>query len=123
MQTPLEAIHEYYAAFSTLNLAAIVSYFCEPSLTMTPQSVLSAASHAVLTNSLTPVVDALRAKGYARSEFVQTDVTMLGEAAALVRGVAVRYTSSGSEMERLPLGYLMHRREAGWKIAVLVVAS
>lgn len=123
MHTPLETIHEYYAAFSTLDLSAIVSYFCEPSMTMTPQSVLSAATHAVLANSLTPVVDALRAKGYGRSEFVQPDVTMLGDAAALVRGMAVRYTAAGSEMERIPLGYLMHRREAGWKIAVLVVAG
>jgi len=26
-------------------------------------------------------------------------------------------------MERIPISYLMHRGEAGWKIAVLVVGS
>ena len=123
MQTALEAIHEYYKAFSTLDLSAIVSYFCEPSMTVAPQGVFSAGSRAVLADSLAPMVDGLRAKGYGRSEFLQPHVTPLGETAALVRGVAVRYTAAGPEMERIPLSYLMYRGEAGWKIAVLVVGN
>src|SRR5438067_462393 len=121
MQTALEAIHEYYKAFSTLELSAIVSYFCESSMTIAPQGVLSAESRAVLADSLAPIVEGLRAKRYGRSEFIQPDVTMVGETAALVRGMAVRYTAEGSEIERIPVAYLMHRSEAGWKIAVLVV--
>jgi hypothetical protein len=123
MPSALEAIHEYYNAFSTLDLSAIVSHFCEPSMTIAPQGVFSAVNRAVLADSLAPLVGGLKAKGYGRSEFVQPQVTMLGETAALVRGVAVRYTAAGPEMERIPIGYLMHRGEAGWKIAVLVVGS
>ena len=123
MQSALEAIHEYYDAFSTLDLKTIVSYFSEPSMTIVPQGVISAANRAVLADSLAPIVDGLRAKGYGRSEFVQAQATMLGATAALVRGVAVRYTAAGPEMERIPISYLMHRGEAGWKIAVLVVGS
>lgn len=123
MPSALEAIHEYYNAFSTLDLSAIVSYFCEPSMTIAPQGVFSAGNRAVLADSLAPMIDGLRAKGYGRSEFVQPQVTMLGETAALVRGVAVRFTAAGPEMERIPISYLMHRGEAGWKIAVLVVGS
>ena len=121
--TALDAVLDYYAAFSTLDLRAIVTYFCEPSMTIAPQGVRSAASRAVLADSLAPIVEGLRGKGYGHSEFVQPEVTELGESAALVRGVAVRYTTAGSEMERIPLGYLMHSGEAGWKIAALVVAS
>jgi ketosteroid isomerase-like protein len=123
MQTPLEALHEYYSAFSTLDTRAITSFYCEPSMTVAPQGVFAAASHAALANSLAPIIDGLRAKGYARSQFVQPTVTSLGETASLVRGVAVRYTAAGSEIERIPLAYLMRRSEAGWKIAVLVVES
>jgi hypothetical protein len=36
MQSALEAIHEYYKAFSTLDVKAIVSYFCEPVLDHCP---------------------------------------------------------------------------------------
>jgi hypothetical protein len=123
MPSALEAIRDYYNAFSTLDLRAIVTYFCEPSMTVAPTGVFSAANRAALADSLAPLVEGLRAKGYGRSEFVQPQVTSLGETAALVRGVAVRYTAAGPEMERIPIGYLMHRDEAGWKIAVLVVGG
>ena len=62
----------------------------------------------------------MKTRGYGRSEFVEPTVTRFGETDALVRGVAVRYTAAGSELERIPLSYVMHRTETGWKIAVLV---
>jgi ketosteroid isomerase-like protein len=123
MQSALETIDEYYRAFSTLNVSAIVSYFSEPSTTMSAQGVMSAANHTALAHSLTPLLDGLSAKGYGRSEFVQPQVTMLGETAALVRGTAVRYTAAGPEMERVRISYLMNRGAAGWKIAVLIAES
>ena len=123
MPTALEAVHEYYATFSTLDLRAILSCYGEPCLIISPQGVISAANHAVLTEFLTRMIDAMRAKGYGRSEFVQPQVTTLGEYDALVHGVAVRYTATGSEMERITFGYLMHRDDGGWKIATLVAAG
>jgi hypothetical protein len=123
MQTPLETIDEYYAVFSTLDLRAIVSNYCEPCMTIAPEGVSSAADHAALANLLAPLVGGLKAKGYGHSEFVHPHVTMLGETAALVRGVAVRYSAAGTELERVPLSYLMHRREGDWKIAVLVAGG
>ena len=123
MQTALDAVHDYYRTFSTLDLGAITACYGEPSMTIAPQGVFPAASRTVLAESLAPMVHGLRAKGYGRSEFVEPVVTALGETAALVRGVAVRYTSTGSEMERIRLAYLMRRSDAGWKITVLVVES
>ena len=121
MQDPLDAIHDYYKAFSTLDLTAIVACYSEPSMTITPQGVSSAANRTALAGLVAPLVDGLRAKGYGRSEFVQPNVTPIGQTAALVRGVAVRYTAAGSEMERVNVSYLIRRDEAGWKIAVLFV--
>ncbi len=106
-----------------MNLRAIVSFYCEPTMTIAPQGVGVATSYATLADTLGPIVESLRAKGYGRSEFVEADVTMLGNTAAVVRGIAIRYTATGSEMERLPLGYLLYRSDAGWKIAALIVAS
>jgi ketosteroid isomerase-like protein len=120
MPSALDAILEYYKVFSTLDVSAIVSYFCEPSMTIAPQAMFTAANRSALADSLAPLVHSLKAKGYGRSEYVQAEVTALGETAALVRGVAVRYTTAGSELERIPLTYLMRRTDAGWKIAVLV---
>lgn len=123
MPSPLETVLEYYKAFSTLDLSAIVQFFCERSMTIARQGVFSAAHRGALADSLTPMVQSLKAKGYGRSEFVEANVVILGEADALVRGVAVRYTTEGSELERIRLSYLMHRDDSGWRIAVLVAES
>lgn len=123
MQSALETLLQYYRTFSTLDLSAIVSFFSEPSMTIARQGVLSAANHGTLADSLAPLVQSLRTKGYGRSEFIEAQVTMLGESDALVRGVAVRYTAAGPELERIRLSYLMHRSDDGWKIAVLVAES
>jgi ketosteroid isomerase-like protein len=120
MPSALETLREYYKAFSTLDVNAIVSYFCEPSMTIAPQGMFSAATREMLAESLAPMLESLRAKGYGRSEFVEPQIVQIGEADALVRGVAVRYTAAGPELERVRLSYLMHRTAAGWKIAVLV---
>jgi len=121
MESTLEVIHEYYKAFSTLDVNAIAPYYFEPSTTVAPQGVLVAANRAALTASLAPIINSLKARGYGRSEFIEPRVTRLGETDALVRGVAVRYTSAGPELERVPLSYLLHRTDTSWKIAVLVV--
>lgn len=123
MQSPLEALTEYYKTFSTLDLNAIVSHFSEPFMSIGPQGVFSAGSRAVLANALGPFVDGLKAKGYARSEFVEAEVMALSDSAALVRGVAVRYKVDESELERVPISYLMHRSADGWKIATMVLPT
>ena len=56
MHTPLETINDYYRAFSTLDVATIVSFFSEPSLTISPQGVFSAPSRAALGDLLAPLV-------------------------------------------------------------------
>jgi hypothetical protein len=121
MHPALDAIREYYTVFSTLDVGAIASFYCAPSMTLTPQGVFSAPDHAALAASMASLISGLKARGYGRSEFVEPQVTVLSDTAAVVRGVAVRYTSAGPELERVPISYVMHHGSAGWKIAVLVV--
>ena len=70
---------------------------------------------------LGPIVEALRAQDYQRSEFLGAELTPLTENMVLVRGVAVRYRASGTELERVPITYLVHQTGA-WKIAVVASA-
>src|SRR5690349_11319768 len=123
MQSPTEALFDYYKAFSTLDLNAIVLHFSEPCMSISPQGVFSADNRAELAHAFGPLVDCLKAKGYGRSEFVEAQVTTLGETTALVRGVAVRYKWDESELERVPISYLMHRALDGWKIAAMVLPN
>jgi hypothetical protein len=39
----------------------------------------------------------------------------------LVTGVAIRYKRNGQELERAGVTYVLHKAEAGWKIAVIVM--
>ena len=81
MQSPLEALYEYYKTFSTLDLNAIVLHFSEPCMSISPQGVFSAGNRTELAHAFGPLVDGLKAKGYGRSEFVEAQVTTLGETA------------------------------------------
>jgi hypothetical protein len=123
MNSALETVHQYYGAFSTLDLSAIVPYFNEPCMLIGPQGVFTAANREGLANAFVPLIEGLKAKGYGRSEFVEAKATQLGETAALVQGTAVRYTAAGPEIERLGICYLMRRAGAGWKIAAMVLQS
>lgn len=60
MQSPLQALHEYYRAFSSLELPAIVAYFCEPCMCIGPQGVFSAGNRPELAKAFTPFVEGLK---------------------------------------------------------------
>lgn len=121
MQSALEAVREYYQAFSLLDLNAIALHFAKPCMSIGSQGVFLAQTRADLSTAFAPLLENLRAKGYKRSEFVEPQVADLTETATLVRGVAVRFAATQTELERIPISYLMHRVGAGWKIAVMVL--
>ena len=54
MQSPLEAISEYYKTFSTLDLNAIVLYFSEPCMSISLQGVFSAPNRTELAHAFEP---------------------------------------------------------------------
>jgi hypothetical protein len=122
MHEALAAIHDYYKAFSTLELDACVPFFTVPCMFIGRQGTFAVANREDLARVLGPAIDALRSKDYQRSEFLEPQVTTLTEKTVLVRGVAVRYRASGAELERVPITYLVHQTGAAWKIAVVASA-
>lgn len=120
MNDALNAIHDYYRAFSTLELDASVPFFSLPCMFISPQGTRAVANREDLVRVLDSVIAPLRAKDYQRSEFLESQLTIVTANAVLVRGVAARYRKSGEELERVPISYLMHQTGAAWKISVLV---
>ena len=112
---------DYYSAFSTLEIQAVLPYFYEPCLMIGPQGVLAAPTYGVLAAVLTPAREDLRARGYGRSELSIRHVKSLSATATLVTGVALRYKLDGQELERVGLTYVLHKGDTGWKIAVLII--
>ena len=121
MHESIVAIHDYYKAFSTLEFDAYAAFFTQPCMFIAPQGTYAVANREDLAKVVGPVIEALKTQDYRYSEFIDPQVTTLNEHTALVRGVAVRYRASGTELERVRINYLMHQTGAAWKIAVLAM--
>jgi hypothetical protein len=116
-----QVLADYYSAFSTLEVQAILPYFHQPAFLIGPAGVFAVPSSAALTSIFAPAMEDLRARGYGRSELSLQQVNLLSATAGLASGVARRYKRDGQELERVGVTYLLHKSDMGWKIAVLVL--
>lgn len=119
--TIAQMLRDYYAAFSTLDADSIEPYFTQPALITGPARVASLATAVELRATFAPVMEALRARAYGRSEFSIQEIKLLGGSAAVAMGTAIRYKVDGQELERVALTYLLHKEGCAWKIAVMVI--
>ena len=117
----IEALTDYYAAFSTLDAQAFLPFFHEPTLLIAPEGIIAATTHAVLAAAFAPTLENLRAQGFARSDLNVRQIKTLSATAGLLTGVAIRYKRDGQEMERVGVTYVLHKKDAAWKIAVLIL--
>lgn len=88
---------------------------------VTPEGVVAPSSEAEAAALLRPVVERLRARGYAESEMRRPSVHLLSPATALAGVEWVRRDRDGGEIERFGATYLLFRGEDGWKITALSV--
>jgi ketosteroid isomerase-like protein len=112
-----QALGEYYKAFSTLDPQAILPHYCEPSLVISPLGVIAMPTHAAMVAAFVPLMEDLRARGFGRSELTALRVERLSATATLASGIAVRYKTSGQELEQVGVTYLVHKADDRWKIA------
>ena len=114
-------LEDYYRAFSTLDVQAILPYYHEPSLLVTPQGVAAMPTHAALVAVIAPGMEHFRGQGYARSELTMLHVKVLSSSTALAAGIAVRYKTDAQELDRAGVTYLLQKVDAGWKIVAVVI--
>ncbi len=116
-----QVLFDYYTAFSSLDVRAILDYFNEPCLFLGPAGAFVVPDSETLAVMLRPVMEGLRARGYSRSELDIGQIKRLSARTVMAIGVAIRYRTDGQELERVGVTYLLQNGEAGWKIAVLVL--
>jgi hypothetical protein len=66
-------------------------------------------------------MDALRARGFAKSELTNLHLKGLSATTAIAGGVAVRRKTDGQELERAGVMYLMQKTGDEWQIATIVI--
>jgi hypothetical protein len=93
----LRTLADYYRAFSTLEVQAVLPYFHEPSLLISPQGVLAAPTLTALTVFFVPAMEGLRTREFGRSELSVGFVESLSSSATLITGVALRYRRIGDD--------------------------
>lgn len=120
-QAVIRLLTDYYTAFSALDVNAFLPYFHEPSLLVGPQGVFAAPTRAVLATAFASTLESLRTRGFGRSELSLRQSKMLSGTSALITGIAIRYKADGQELERVGVTYVLHKNDAGWKIAVVVL--
>lgn len=116
----IRVLDEYYRAFGTLDVQAILAYYHEPCLLVGPQGVVAVPTHAAMVAPFTTVMEGLRARGYGRSELSMPHIRQLSATATLASGVAVRYRTDGQELERVGVTYLLYKADDRWTIAATV---
>jgi ketosteroid isomerase-like protein len=114
-------LDEYYSAFSTLSVQAILPFLNQPALLVGPLSVIPLPTPLAIEPIFGPVMQGLRTRGYAMSELQAEEVQMLGADSAFITGIAIRYRSDEEELERAGISYLLRKTDDGWKIVVMVL--
>jgi ketosteroid isomerase-like protein len=116
-----QVLTDYYRAFSTLDAEAVKPYFHEPWQLGSPAGVGVGTTRAALAAVFQPAMEALRARGFAKSELINLHLKRLSAATVIAGGVAVRRKTDGEELERAGVVYLMQKTNAGWQIATIVI--
>ena len=112
-------VHEYAEEFSTTDPEVIATHFHEPVTLLTGDGVLVLEGRENVEDIFTGILDELCERGYDASEVGPLDIEVLGPDRARATVEWIRYTTSGSELERLVVTHLFRRTEDGWKMAVL----
>jgi hypothetical protein len=119
---------EYLAAFASCGrgeaeTASLLAYYGVPLLMTTDDRIFALASGAEVVAVLQRQVDGMRAAGYASTEILGSEVTVLNATSALYRGTMSRRRSDGTEITRLTATYLVTVGAAGRRFSVLAVHS
>ena len=100
---------------------SLLAYYGVPLLLTTGDGFFALTSDRQVVAAVQDQVDGMRAAGYARSETLGSEVTVLNARSALYRGTFSRQRADGSEISRLTATYLVTDGAAGRRISVLAV--
>jgi ketosteroid isomerase-like protein len=117
----IQTFTNYTRAFQTLDPRAALPYFHVPCMFIPVQRVRVLAAAADVEALLTQVMEALKARSYARSELTHLHVKQMSVTSALVSVSRVRQATDGRQLERLGETYTLRKAEGDWKIAVAMI--
>jgi ketosteroid isomerase-like protein len=113
-----KVMHDYFEAYSRGDMAAVINLINVPFMISGPKGFASYATADDTLNMYTKFRDAAVKQGYAKTEWIDLGVKVLGATYAIAAGTYVRYKTDGSELNRSGGTYLLNKVDGVWKIAV-----
>jgi len=117
----VEAFRQYAAVFEKLDPSAVVPYFHQPAMLISPQGKVSLPTATDVEQFLGRVMADLRAQAYAKSEFSGLTEHRLSPDLAIVSGVGIWRKATGEELRRFGLTYTLCRTPPSWQIVLAVI--
>jgi hypothetical protein len=100
---------------------SLLGYYGVPLLLATDGGFFALMTGDQVVAAVHQQVEGMRAAGYARTEILGSEITVLNTTSALYRGTFSRRSSGGGEIGRLTATYLVTDGAAGRRISVLAV--
>ena len=110
-------MHDYFQAYSRGDMEAVMKFINVP-------FVVSGPKVQGLYNGDEPMAwytnfrDAAVKQGYAKTEWLDLGVKILGQSYAIAEGTYVRYKTDGTELNRSGGTYLLSKVDGVWKIGL-----
>ena len=122
-----EDIRQFYASyldtFHTGEAKAMIPFYHAPCLFIADQGVTLLSNEAEIENLFAQVIEGLKGRNYSHSEVTDVQIKELSGEMALFSGLAVRYTKTGEELERLSATYTMRKTGNNWQFVAVVAHS
>jgi len=117
----VEAFRQYAAVFERLDPSAVVPYFNQPAMLISPQGMVSLPTATDVEQFFGRLMTDLRAQAYAKSEFSGLTEHSLSPDLAIVSGIGIWRKTTGEELRRFGLTYTLCRTPPSWKIVLAVI--
>lgn len=118
-RTAIEKVmRDYVEAYSRGDMALMMKFVHLPLTVAEPKGFRSLATSDEAVALYTKVRDAAVKQGFAKSQWIDFGVKLLGPSYAIAGGAFVRYKADGSELNRAGGTYVLNKVDGEWKVGV-----
>jgi hypothetical protein len=115
-----KVMHDYFEAYSRGDMAVVMNFISVPFTVSGPKGFMTFTKADEALDWYTKVHDTVVKQGFAKTEWLDLGVKLLGQAYAITGGTFVRYKTDGNELNRSGGTYLLNKVDGVWKIGVLL---
>jgi hypothetical protein len=115
-----KVMHDYFEAYSQGDMAAVMKFVHVPLTVMGPKGFRNLTTSDEALDWYTTLREAAVKQGYAKSQWIDLGVKLLGQSYAIAGGTYVRYKTDGSELNRSGGTYILNKVDGVWKIGILM---